>query len=156
MASEKAPKGWPAALVMFHVAMWRERMRACLLTTSEGGTYELPGERDEINDAELAAGIGTPLADAAARSSQLLSEIIELLPKVGDRQVNWFAERSAADAVLRNSYAHPRRHICDYLIENGDKEGARKLIDEGLRELGELAAPDYVTSLLTELRESGL
>ena len=151
MASEKAPKGWPAALVMFHVAMWRERMRECLLTTSQGGTYQLPGERDEINDAELASGIGTPLADAAARSDRLLSEIIELLPKVGERGVNWFGKRSVTDAVLRNSYTHPRRHICDYMLENGDADAAHKLRDDGLNELRALSAPDYVTSLLTEL-----
>lgn len=156
MASEKAPKGWPAALVMFHVAMWRERLRDCLRTTSEGGRYELPGERDEINDAELSNGIGTPLADAAARSGQLLTEIVELLPKVGDRTVNWFGERGASDAVLRNSYSHPRRHICDYMIENGDRDGARKLLDEGLAEMQALSAPDYVTGVLRELRESGL
>ncbi|HET9782758.1 MAG TPA: hypothetical protein VFR33_13380 [Candidatus Dormibacteraeota bacterium] len=155
-ASEKAPKGWPAALVMFHVAMWRERMRNCLLITSDGGTYEYPGNRDEINDAELASGIGTPLSDAAARSGQLLSEIVELLPKVGDRPVNWFGQSSVRDAVLRNSYSHPRRHICDYMIENGDKDGARKLLDAGLDEMRALSAPDYVTVLLTQLRESGL
>lgn len=156
MASEKAPKGWPAALVMFHVAMWRERMRECLLTTSQGGTYQLPGDRDAINDSELPIGIGTPLADAAARSSQLLSAIIELLPKVGDRTVNWFGEKSVSDAVLRNSYSHPRRHICDYMLENGDKDAARKLLDDALAEMRALAAPDYVTAVLTELRESGL
>jgi hypothetical protein len=156
IASEKAPKGWPAALVMFHVAMWRERMRECLLTTSQGGTYQLPANRDEINDSELPIGIGTPLADAAARSGQLLSAIIELLPQVGDRTVNWFGDRSVSDAVLRNSYSHPRRHICDYMLENGDKDGARKLLDDALAELRSLAAPDYVTAVLTELRESGL
>lgn len=155
MTSEKAPKGWPAALVIFHVAMWRERLRDCLLTTSQGGTYQLTGDRDEINDAELANGIGTPLGDAAARSGQLLSEIVGLLPKIGERPVNWFGERSATDAVLRNSYSHPRRHICDYMIENGDADGAHKLIDDGLQEMQALSAPEYVTSILTELRESG-
>jgi hypothetical protein len=156
LTSERAPKGWPATLVMFHVAMWRERMRDCLLTTSQGGTYQLPGERDEINDAELPNGIGTPLSDAAARAGQLLSEIVELLPKIGERQVNWFGERNASDAVLRNSYSHPRRHICDYMTENGDADGARKLLDDGLSEMQAIAAPEYVTSVLRELRESGL
>jgi hypothetical protein len=156
MATERSPKGWPAALIMFHVAMWRERMRDCLATSSAGGTYELPGDRDQINDAELASGIGTPLTDAAARSSQLLTEIVELLPRVGDRTINWFGERTVSDAVLRNSYSHPRLHICDYMLENGDSEGARKLLDDGLAELRELSAPEYVTSVLKERRGSGL
>src|SRR5207247_3359248 len=36
--SEKAPKGWPAALVMFRVGMWRERMRDRLTVLAEGRT----------------------------------------------------------------------------------------------------------------------
>jgi hypothetical protein len=28
--SETQPKGWPAALVMFHISMWRERLRDAL------------------------------------------------------------------------------------------------------------------------------
>lgn len=140
---------------MFHVAMWRERMRDCLATTVDGRTYELPGDRDEINDAELANGIGTPLGDAAGRASRLLTEIVDLLAKVGDRPVNWFGEHAATEAVLRNSYTHPRRHICDYMLENGEADAARKLRDDGLSELRAIAAPDYVTLLLTELPESG-
>lgn len=155
LASERTPKGWPAALVMFHVAMWRERMRDCLATTADGRTYQLPGDRDEINDAELANGIGTPLSDAAARSSRLLTEIVDLLEKIGDRPVNWFGERGAAEAVLRNSYTHPRRHMCDYMLENGDADAALKLRDDGLSELRTISASEYVTSLLTELPESG-
>jgi hypothetical protein len=149
---EKAPKGWPAALLMFHIGMWRERMRDSLAASVEGREYRLPGARDEINDRELAAGIGTPLNDASARADHLLTEISDLFGKVGDRPVQWFAAVSAGDAVLRNSYTHPRVHICEYLAENGDAVQAQKLRDEALRELGELSAPEYVTQVLTELR----
>ena len=137
---------------MFHVAMWRERMRDSLKAATQGSEYRLSGTRDEINDAELANGIGTPLSDAAARSEQLLSEIVELVDAVGDRPIQWLAEVSSTDAVLRNSYSHPRRHICEYLAENGDAAGARKLLDEGLSELRQASASDYVTAILTELR----
>ena len=151
---EKAPKGWPAALVMFHVGMWRERMRDSLTAAMEGREYVAPGTADEINDAELAAGIGTPLSDAAARADHLLTEIAELLDRVGDKKVQWFTAPSGAEAVLRNSYSHPRSHICAYLAENGEVTEARRLLDEALRRLAELSAPDYVTKVLTTLQES--
>jgi hypothetical protein len=136
---------------MFHVGMWRERMRDALAAASEDRDYALPGARDEINDRELAAGIGTPLNDASARADHLLTEIGDLLEKVGDKPVRWFAAVSATDAVLRNSYSHPRTHICEYLAENGDIAQAQKLRDEALRDLGELSAPEYVTRVLTDL-----
>lgn len=137
---------------MFHIAMWRERMRTALTSAIEGGDYRVPGTADEINEAELANGIGTPLADAAARADHLLTEIIDLLDAVGDRKVNWFAAQSASEAVLRNSYSHPRRHMYDYLSENGDSEKARQLIDDSLSELSEVNASEYVTRILSEVR----
>ena len=151
--SEKAPKGWPAALVMFHVGMWRERMRDALTAAIEDREYTAPGTADEINDAELAAGIGTPLTDAAARAEHLLTEISDLLERAGDRHVQWYAAATATDAVLRNSYSHPRSHICAYLAENGDVVEAQKLIDDGLHRLAELSAPEYVTKVLTILQQ---
>ena len=137
---------------MFHIAMWRERMRDALAAAIEGRTYSRTGSVDEINDAELPNGIGTPLTDAAARADHLLSEIAELLPKMGDKQIDWGGQRSAADAVLRNSYSHPRRHICEYLTENGDVDQAQQLVDAGLKELQEVGAPEYVTRTLSELK----
>jgi hypothetical protein len=66
--SETQPKGWPAALVMFHISMWRERLRDALTEFRHARPYAAPPENiDEVNDAELASGIGAPLADAAAR-----------------------------------------------------------------------------------------
>ena len=138
---------------MFHVGMWRERMRDSLTAAIDGRDYEPPGARDTINDSELAAGIGTPLGDAAARADHLLTEIVGLFEKVGDRPVQWFASVSAGDAVLRNSYAHPRSHICEYLAVNGDVTQARKLLEDALDELGRLSAPEYVTTVLAGLRE---
>ena len=151
-ANEKAPKGWPAALNMFHIAMWRERMRDALAAAIDGREYKLPGTVSDINDSELPNGIGTPLTDAAARADHLLSEIEELFPKLGNKQMDWFGQKSAVDAVLRNSYSHPRRHICEYLIENGDTDQAQRLLDDALKELQEIAAPDYVTSTLRALK----
>jgi hypothetical protein len=138
---------------MFHVAMWRERMRDSLKAAAQGAEFQLSGTRDEINDMELPNGIGTPLSDAAARSEQLLSEITELLDAVGGRPIQWLAKVDSTDAVLRNSYSHPRRHMCEYLAENGDVASARKLLEDALSELHQASVSDYVTSTLTELRE---
>jgi hypothetical protein len=138
---------------MFHVGMWRERLRDSLMAATEGREYTAPGTADEINDAELAAGIGTPLSDAAARADHLLTEITGLLERVGDKQIQWYTAAAATDAILRNSYSHPRSHICAYLAENGEIGEARRLLDEALSRLQELSAPEYVTKVLTTLRE---
>lgn len=137
---------------MFHIAMWRERMRDALAAAIEGRTYARAGTVDEINDAELPNGIGTPLTDAAARADHLLSEIAELVPKAGDTQIDWFGQRSVAEAVLRNSYSHPRRHICEYLTENGDADQAQRLVADALTELQDIGASEYVTRTLNELK----
>ena len=150
-SGEHAPRGWPAALVMFHIAMWRERLRDSFRASIEGVDYRLPGNPQEINDAELPNGIGTPLADAAARAEHLLSELIELYERMGDRKFNWLAQVSAAEAVLRNSYSHARRHMHDYFSENDELDKAHAIVEAGLRELRELEASDYVLGYLTEV-----
>jgi len=45
--SETAPKGWPAALVLFHVSMWRERLRNALTDVREGRAYTPPPENQD-------------------------------------------------------------------------------------------------------------
>lgn len=124
---EKAPKGWPAALLLFHLGMWRERFRNALTALSEDRAFEHPSEDvDELNDTELPQGIGTPLADAAARADLLLGEIIDLYARLGDRPIKWYAANDTSEAVLRNSYTHPRVHLAEYWQENGflDKAAA--------------------------------
>ena len=132
-STESAPKGWPAALVMFHFGMWRERMRNSLTDLAEGRRpAPPPANTDEVNDAELPGGIGTPLSDAAARSDHLLGEIIELYKIVGDQPFTWYRWQTTTDAVLGNSYTHPRTHMYEYLIENGDLERAVQLFEDAV------------------------
>src|SRR5450759_1253688 len=77
LRSETQPKGWPAALLIFHLTMWRERLRNALTDLRDGRPYTPPATNvDEFNDAEIAGGIGTPLTDVAARSDRLLGELI--------------------------------------------------------------------------------
>lgn len=144
--SETAPKGWPAALVMFHMSMWRERLLHALNEMNEGRPQPPPpaGSIDEINDAELATGIGTPLADAASRSDTLLGQLIEVYGKLGDRPMEWNTARTTTEAVLRNSYIHPRNHMYAYLKENGEEEAAERLIEEAATTLREAEAPSLI------------
>jgi tetratricopeptide (TPR) repeat protein len=125
---------------MFHLGMWRERMRDSLLNVSEGRPHTPPGNSDEINDAELPNGIGTPLADAAARSDHLLAEIIGLYEKLGDRPFQWHRWTTTTDAVLGNSYTHPRLHIYQYMRENGDAERALQLLEDTAGEMREASS----------------
>ena len=143
--SETAPKGWPAALVMFHLGMWRERMRDALTELAEGRPQTQPPpieQQDELNDAELAGGIGTPLSDAAARCDHLLGEIIEVYEKVGDQPYRWYRARTTTEAVLGNSYTHPRSHMYAYLRENGDTESANQLYEEAVAQLRAMSATE--------------
>lgn len=104
-----------------------------------------PIERqDELNDAELANGIGTPLNDAAARSDHLLGEIIELYAKVGDRPLQWYRWKTTTEAVIGNSYMHPRVHIYEYLRENGDAERANALFEQAVVDLEEVSSSSPV------------
>lgn len=144
--SEKAPKGWPAALVMFHVGMWRERLRDGLAAAAEGREHTPPAqsEIDPINDRELPSGIGTPLADAAARADRLLVEIIDLYERLGDRPFTWTNTANTTEAVLRNSFTHPRVHMFDYYRENGVSDRGAALWAEAVGLMRAAQAPPVV------------
>jgi tetratricopeptide (TPR) repeat protein len=145
LKSETQPKGWPAALVLFHISMWRERLRDALTEFRHARPYVTPPENiDEVNDAELASGIGTPLADAAARSEKLLAELIGLVGELGDRPFKWFTANTTGEALLRNSYVHPRNHIGEYMRENGDHAAAYRVVEEGAGQMRAIEAPALI------------
>jgi tetratricopeptide (TPR) repeat protein len=127
---------------MFHLGMWRERLHKSLTDLSEGRELTPPPEDlDEINDAELASGIGTPLADAAARSEHLLGEIMDLYDWLGDRPFQWYRNKTTSEAVLGNSFTHPRVHLHVYLRENGELDRANRLWEDAVTLLQEVNAP---------------
>jgi tetratricopeptide (TPR) repeat protein len=140
--SETAPKGWPAALNLFHICMWRERLRNALTDLKEGRTYTPPPvDVNEVNDAELAGGLGVALVDIAERSDLLLVSLIKLWDEVGDRPFKWSTNNTTTDALLRNSYVHPRSHLVAYLRENGDPAGADRLLEDAVADMREIEAP---------------
>ena len=145
--SEVAPKGWPAALNLFHISMWRERLRNALVEVREGRTYTPSPEGqeiDEVNDAELASGLGVSLSDIAERSDTLLAELIALSDQLGDRPFRWNISNTTTEALLRNSYTHPRVHFNQYWKENGDHERANALQEDAVSDMRDASAPPIV------------
>ena len=122
--------------------MWRERLRNAFTDVSLGRTFTHPSEKvDELNDAELPEGIGTPLVDAAARADHLLGELIDLYQKLGEQPFTWYASANTTEAVLRNSYTHPRLHLSEYWKENGELDRAANLWEDAQDDLRAAGAP---------------
>lgn len=145
--SETSPKGWPAALILFHLSMWRERLRNALTDVREGRAYTPSPESrqiDEVNDAELASGLGVSLSDIAERSDTLLAKLIALSDQVGERPFKWNVASTTSEALLRNSYTHPRLHINAYWKENGDPERAHGLFEDAVADMRDASAPPIV------------
>jgi len=121
---------------MYHLGMWRERLRNSFAEVNDGKPFtHPPTDVDEQNDAELPHGIGTPLADAASRLDLLLGELIELYGKLGERPFVWYAAAGTSEAVLRNSYTHPRVHLAAYWKENGHLDRAARLWEDAQPDL---------------------
>src|SRR5579859_1231211 len=135
----REPKGWPAALIMFHVAQWRERLRVGLADLDAGRPYTPPPTKiNELNDQELPTGRGLTLEETSTRADAALGALIELSSKVGDQPFKWGLTQTTGDALVRNSYFHPRLHIGDYWHENGGNDRAHSLIESTVDELREM------------------
>jgi hypothetical protein len=144
-ARDQSPKGWSAALTFFHMARWRQRLLNAMTAHSEGHSFAVQaGDIDEFNDAELPQGANMPLVDAAAQSDATLGSLIELWDKLGDQPFKWFAAENTSEALVRNSYLHPRIHMANYLMERGDQELGDKMVEETATELRGANAPAHV------------
>ena len=143
LASEAEPTSWPASLIMFHVAQWRGRLRRALSDEREGRPHDrLPADIDALNDAELPQGAGLSLKEAAARADSELAALIELAEP--DRSFDWGPTNTSAEALIRNSYIHPRNHIAAYLEEAGDRIASHRLLEEAAAELRGAVAPPFI------------
>lgn len=141
-AAKQVPRGWTAALIMFHTAQWRGRLRRALTDEREGRPHgPLPTDIDALNDAELPTGAGVSLEEAASRADSELAHLIELAEP--DRAFAWGPAATVAEAVIRNSYIHPRNHMAAYLEENGEPAAAHRLHEEAAAALREAAAPRF-------------
>jgi len=139
------PTGWPASLLMSHIASWREQLRERFVQLRDGGpTMPPPQDIDAFNAAKLAQDAGVPLADAAKRSDQALLDLIDMWKAMGDRPFTWYVARTPGEALIRNSYAHPRNHLAEHFIERGDRAGGYRIYEESAIELRKGEAPGHI------------
>ncbi|HEY8814595.1 MAG TPA: hypothetical protein VIP57_05765 [Candidatus Dormibacteraeota bacterium] len=144
-AKAQPPSGWTPTMTMFHVAQWRDRLWNGLTeAAAERPVNAPPGDINEFNDSEMAAAAGVSLADAAARSEAALTSIMAMWETLGDRPFNWYISETVGEAILRNSYLHPRIHLADQFIERGEAARSQHLTEETVSELRALDAPARV------------
>jgi hypothetical protein len=144
------PRGWPAALLMAHIASWRHRLRSSLIEASRGQPVSgPPAEIDAFNAAELAVNARVSLEEAAIRADTLLADLIDLWATLGDRPFSWFTAATTGEALVRNSYIHPRRHLAEHYLERGDQSRGAEIREETLAELHRVGAPQSVIKVWT-------
>ena len=137
--------GWTPSMTMFHIANWRERLWNGLSEAAEERPVNAPpGDIDEFNDAEMVDAAGVSLADAAARADAALTSIIAMWEAMGDQPFKWYISGTTGEAILRNSYLHPRIHLADQLLERGEASRSNKLTEETATELRAAEAPERV------------
>ena len=143
------PRGWTAALLMAHIASWRNRLRDSLIQASRGQPVSgPPADIDAFNAVELAGSAQISLEEAAARAHRLLADLIDLWATLGDRPFKWFTANTTGEALIRNSYVHPRRHLVEHYLERGDQSRGSEIREETLAELHRVDAPQSVIDLL--------
>jgi tetratricopeptide (TPR) repeat protein len=139
------PNAWTPALTMFHLARWRGRLRHAMSQFAEGRPFEPPpGSVDEFNDAELTAGAELSLAGAAAQSDAAFGELLELWASLGDRPFKWYMATTTAEALVRNSYSHPRIHMGQYYLDRSNDRRAHELFEESAAELRRAQATPHI------------
>jgi hypothetical protein len=142
------PAGWSAALLMAHIASWRTRLRDCFIQASRGQPVSgPPADIDAFNAVELARNAGISLEEAATRSETLLGDLVDLWARLGDRQFSWFSATTTGEALVRNSYIHPRRHLAEHFLERGDQSRGDELREETMAELRRVGAPESVINV---------
>jgi tetratricopeptide (TPR) repeat protein len=127
---------------MLHFAAWRRRLARALRLAAEGRPAEPIASADEINAREMPGFVGRPLDQAWAESDAAFDGLLGAARAVDDleRPVEWFGATSAAEALVRNSYNHPRVHLHERWRSTHPERGHR-LIEEADARLRAVAAP---------------
>jgi hypothetical protein len=63
---------------------------------------------------------------------------------MGDQPFKWYISETTGEAILRNSYLHPRMHLGDQFLERGEATRSHKLTEETVLELRAVEAPTRV------------
>ena len=103
-----------------------------------------PQDIDAFNASKLAQDTGVPLAAAATRSDQSLETLIDMWKAIGDRPFAWYFATTNGEALIRNSYAHPRIHLAEHFIERGDQARGYQIYEESAAELRKAEAPGHI------------
>ncbi len=139
------PRGWSAGLLMAHIASWREQLRGSLIEASRGEPVSGPPlDIDAFNAVVLARNAGISLEEAAARADALLVDQIDLWATLGDRPFSWFTAKTTGEALVRNSYLHPRNHLAEHYLERGDRTRGSDVFDETAGELRRADTPGHI------------
>ena len=142
------PAGWSAALLMAHIASWRTRLRDSLIEASRGLPVSgPPDDIDATNAAQLARDARISLETAAAEADTRLGDLMDLWATLGNRPFAWFTAKTIGEALLRNSYIHPRRHLAEHYEERGERARGARIKQETMAELRRVGAPESVTSV---------
>ena len=145
LRNETGRQAWSPALVLFHFYRWRERLRDGFRQLQAGEPVTAPPEAiDELNDRELPEGAGVPLHEAARHSDAVFRELIDVVSALGDRPFRWYIVRTTGEAVLRNSYTHPRIHLAKHFIERGDRPAGVRTTEETAAALRNINASGVV------------
>jgi len=137
------PTGWSAALLLFHIPRWRERLRDRLTQARDGRPVEPLPDADTVNAVELVAGAGMSLRDAAAYANKVFGEVIDLWNAMGDRPFIWFTAKTTGEALARNSYLHPRVHLAEHFIERGNRVRGYRIFEVSADHLRSAEAPSH-------------
>jgi hypothetical protein len=138
------PIGWTYSQLMFHLARWRERLRDSLTQLqATGKAGSPPDDIDAVNAIELDEGRRVSVEEAAAHSDDAAAKLIELSDALGDRPFKWYWADTVAEAVLRNSYVHPRNHIAEHVIELGDRTRGSQILEMTVADLRRAGAPGH-------------
>jgi tetratricopeptide (TPR) repeat protein len=139
------PRGWSAGLLMAHIASWRERLRASLIEASRGEPVsEPPIDIAAVNAVQLARDADISLEDGAAHADALLVDQIDLWATLGDRPFSWFTATTTGEALVRNSYLHPRNHLAEHYAERGNRTRATEIYEETAGELRRSETPAHI------------
>ena len=74
----------------------------------------------------------------------MLVDQIELWATVGDRPFSWFTAKTTGEALVRNSYLHPRTHLAEHYLERGDRTRGAEIFEETLAELRRAETPGQI------------
>jgi hypothetical protein len=146
VADEADPhEGWSPTMMFFHVAQWRDRLWNGLAEAGEGRPVNAPpGNVDELNDREMAGAAGLSLSDVAARSDAALTSLMAIFETMGDRPFNWYMAETTAEALVRNSYIHPRIHLADQYLQRGEVDRSQRVFEESASEMRRAGAPGHI------------